>query len=89
MSSRMQGMDTEQGREIGQNMGSQAAQVSGMVAGITAMVQGLKWQGADRQNFENDWVGSFAPQATNASDTLEQQGRFLCEHADRQDAVSS
>jgi hypothetical protein len=89
MSANMQGMDTEQGREVGQNMGSQAGQVSGMVAGISAMIQGLNWQGNDRQHFENDWHGSFAPQANNAAETLEQQGRILIVHADRQDAVSS
>ena len=89
MSHRMQGMDTEQGRQIGQNMGAQAGQVSGMVAGISAMIQGLSWQGSDRQAFEADWTGSFAPQATNASRTLEEQGHVLCVHADRQDAVSS
>ena len=89
MSNRMQGMDTEQGREIGQNMGAQAGQVAGMVSSISAMIQGLNWQGADRQTFESDWSGSFAPQASNASQTLEEQGRVLCQHADRQDAASS
>jgi hypothetical protein len=89
MSNSMQGMDTEYGREVGQNMGQQAGQVAGMVANITAMIQGLKWQGADRQNFESDWHGSFAPQANNASQTLEEQGRVLMWHAERQDAASS
>lgn len=89
MSQSMQGMDTEHGREVGQNMGQQAGQVSGMVANISAMIQGLKWQGSDRQNFESDWSGSFAPQANNAAQTLDEQGRVLIVHADRQDAASS
>jgi hypothetical protein len=89
MTQRMQGMDTEHGREVGQNMGSQAGQVAGMVANITAMIQSLNWQGTDRQNFESDWSGSFAPQANNCSQSLEEQGRVLCWHADRQDAASS
>ena len=89
MSQSMQGMDTEHGREVGQNMGQQAGQVSGMVANISAMIQGLKWQGSDRQNFESDWHGSFAPQANNAAETLDEQGRVLIVHADRQDAASS
>lgn len=89
MSNSMQGMDTEQGREVGQNMGSQAGAVAGMVSSISAMVQGLKWTGKDRETFESDWSGSFAPQANNAAQTLEEQGRTLCWHADRQDAASS
>jgi hypothetical protein len=89
MSQHMQGMDTEYGREVGQNMGSQAGQVAGMVANISAMIQSLNWQGNDRQNFESDWSGSFAPQANNAAQTLDEQGRCLCWHADRQDAASS
>ena len=89
MTQRMQGMDTEYGREVGQNMGSQAGQVAGMVANITAMIQGLKWQGPDSENFSSDWHGSFAPQANNASQSLEEQGRVLMWHADRQDAASS
>lgn len=89
MGNNMQGMDTEHGREVGQNMGSQAGQVAGMVSSITAMIQGLKWTGSDRETFESDWTGSFAPQANNAAQTLEEQGRTLCWHADRQDAASS
>src|SRR4029079_2789565 len=89
MTQRMQGMDTEYGREVGQNMGSQAGQVAGMVANITAMIQGLKWQGNDRQNFESDWTGSFAPQANNASQSLEEQGRGLLCQRGRQDAGGS
>lgn len=89
MSANMQGMDTEYGREVGQNMGQQAGQISGMVANITAMIQGLKWEGPDSRNFSSDWTGSFAPQANNASQTLDEQGRTLLWHADRQDAASS
>lgn len=89
MSAHMQGMDTEYGREVGQNMGQQAGQIGGMVANITAMIQGLKWEGPDSRNFSSDWHGSFAPQANNAAQTLEEQGRTLLWHADRQDAASS
>ncbi|GAA1161630.1 hypothetical protein [Nocardioides aquiterrae] len=89
MSANMQGMDTEYGREVGQNMGQQAGQVASMVSAITSMIQGLKWQGPDRENFANDWHGSFAPQAHNAAQTLDEQGRVLLWHADRQDAASS
>jgi uncharacterized protein YukE len=85
----MQGMDTELGRQIGQQMGQQAGQVSGMVGRISSVVGALNWQGADRQTFLSDWDGSFAPQANNAAQSLDEQGSVLCQHADRQDAASS
>jgi len=85
----MQGMDTERGRSIGQEMGSQAGQVSGMVGRISSVVGALNWQGTDRETFLSDWHGSFAPQANNAAQGLEEQGQVLCQHADRQDAASS
>ena len=85
----MQGMDTELGRSIGQQMGQQAGQVSGMVGRISSVVAALNWQGTDRQTFLSDWDGSFAPQANNAAQSLDEQGSVLCQHADRQDAASS
>ena len=87
--SSMQGMDTERGRSIGQEMGQQAGQVQGMVGRISSVVGALQWQGSDRQAFLDDWHGSFAPQANNASQSLEEQGQVLCQHADRQDAASA
>jgi hypothetical protein len=89
MSSSMQGMDTEMGRSIGTEMGSQAGQVSGMVGRISSVVGALNWQGADRETFLSDWDGSFAPQANNAAQSLEEQGGVLCRHADAQDAASA
>ncbi|WP_440900025.1 hypothetical protein [Actinosynnema sp.] len=88
MSTSMQGMDTEYARSVGQNMGEHAGQVAGVVSSISAMIQGLNWQGSDRRAFENDWTGSFAPSATACSESLGDQGRVLCVHADRQDEVS-
>ncbi len=89
MTNRMQGMDTEQARHIGSNMGAQAGQVAGVVASVGTMIQGLNWQGSDKQAFESDWHGNFAPAANTASESLDEQGRALCVHADRQDAASS
>jgi hypothetical protein len=89
MSSSMQGMDTEAGRQVGQNMGQHAQAVSGLVGMIGGAVGAMKWEGPDRQNFLSDWEGSFAPQAQNCSETLQEQGQVLCRHADRQDEVSS
>lgn len=85
----MQGMDTEMGRQIGGEMSNQAGQVSGMVGRISSVVGALNWQGRDRETFLSDWDGSFAPQANNAAQTLEEQGQVLCRHADAQDAASS
>lgn len=89
MSSSMQGMDTEHARSVGQNMGEYAGQVAGVVSSISAVIGSLKWQGPDRQGFESDWTGSFAPSASAASESLSDQGRVLCVHADRQDEASS
>ncbi|GAB3068399.1 hypothetical protein [Nocardioides zeae] len=89
MSSSMQGMDTEYARSVGQNMGEHAGQVAGVVSSISAMISGLNWQGPDRSSFESDWTGSFAPSAAAASESLSDQGRVLCVHADRQDEASS
>lgn len=85
----MQGMDTEMGRQIGGEMSNQAGQVTGMVGRISSVVGALNWQGRDRETFLSDWDGSFAPQANNAAQTLEEQGQVLCRHADAQDAASS
>lgn len=87
-SSRMQGMDTEQAREISQNMGEQAGQVAGVVAGISQMIAGLNWHGPDRKAFESDWSGSFAPQANTAAEQLSDHARNLAVQADRQDEAS-
>ena len=85
----MQGMDTEMGRSVGNEMGSQAGQVSGMVGRISSVVGALSWQGRDRETFLSDWDGSFAPQANNAAQSLDEQGQVLCRHADAQDAASA
>ena len=85
----MQGMDTDMGRQVSGQMDSHAGQVSGMVGRISSVVGGLKWNGTDRETFLSDWHGSFAPQANNAAQTLDEQGSVLCQHADRQDAASS
>lgn len=89
MSHSMQGMDTDQGRSIGQGMGQHAEQVSGIVSRVGSIVGAMKWQGADRETFLQDWQGSFAPQAENASQTLREQGDLLCRHAEAQDQASS
>jgi uncharacterized protein YukE len=89
MSSNVQGMDTEKAREVGHGMGAQAQQVNGALASVTAMIAGLSWHGPDRQRFESDWTGSFAPQAQRCAETLDEHGRALCQQADRQDAASS
>jgi uncharacterized protein YukE len=85
----MQGMDTEQGRQVSGQMDSHASQVSGMVGRISSVVGALKWQGADRETFLSDWHGSFAPQAHNAAQSLQEQAGVLNRHADAQDAASS
>jgi hypothetical protein len=89
MSNSMQGMDTEQGRQIGGKMDSHAQQVSGLVGMIGGAVGAMKWQGADRQTFLSDWEGHFAPQASNAAQGLSEQGQVLIRHADAQDQASS
>lgn len=85
----MQGMDTEQGRQVSGQMDSHASQVSGMVGRISSVVGALKWQGSDRETFLSDWHGSFAPQAHNAAQSLQEQAGVLNRHADAQDAASS
>lgn len=89
MSSRMQGMDTDQARQVSGNMDSHAAQVAGIVQHVGNVVGALNWQGADRHAFESDWQGSFAPNANAASQSLSEQAHVLRTHADRQDAASS
>lgn len=89
MSNGMQGMDTEYARQVSSNMGSQAGQVAGVVSSISSVVAGLNWNGPDRQAFESDWVGSFAPNANAAAQSLDEQSALLRVHADRQDAASS
>lgn len=89
MSNSMRGMDTDQGRSIGQNMGQHAEQVSGVVGRVGTIVGAMKWQGKDRETFLSDWHGSFQPQANNCSETLREQGDLLCRHAEAQDQASS
>lgn len=89
MNSNVQGMDTEQAREISRNMNQQAGQVAGVVAGISSMLAGVQWSGPDAENFTQDWNGSFAPQAQGAADSLDEQAGVLRTHADRQDQASA
>lgn len=89
MSSNMQGMDTDQARETAGQMSNHAGAVAGVVSSISGVIGALNWQGADRKAFESDWSGSFAPQANNASESLQSQSNDLLRHADNQDAVSS
>jgi uncharacterized protein YukE len=89
MAANVQGMDTEQAREVSQNMNQQAGQVAGVVSGISSMLAGVNWTGPDAANFTNDWNGSFAPQAQNASASLEESSAVLRNHADRQDEISA
>lgn len=89
MNSNVQGMDTEQAREVSRNMNQQAGQVAGVVASISGMLAGVNWRGADAEGFVNDWNGSFAPQAQGASQSLEEQSGVLANHADRQDQASA
>lgn len=89
MSSSMQGMDTDEARQVSASMDEHAQGVNGVVANISGVIQGLNWHGPDRQGFESDWNGSFAPNANSAADSLSEQARNLNRHADAQDAVSS
>ena len=86
---RMQGMDTEHARQVSQSMGQQAGQIAGVVSRISSVIGALNWEGPDKRAFSADWDGSFAPEANQASESLDEQSRVLAHHADRQDQASS
>lgn len=88
MNHRMQGMDTDHGREVSRQMDDHAGQVHGMVQGISSLLASVEWTGADAQRFSSDWSGSFAPQANGAVNSLQDNAAVLRQHADRQDAAS-
>lgn len=89
MSNQMQGMDTEQARQIAQQMGQHAGQVAGVVTRLSARVEATSWVGSDKAHLQQDMQQHFVPQANNAAQTVEEQARALTLHADRQDEVSA
>lgn len=89
MSSNMQGMDTEYGRQVATEMDQHAGQAAEICGRLAARVRATTWVGRDKDLFCDDMDGRFIPEANNCADTLHQQARALNEHADRQDAVSS
>jgi hypothetical protein len=89
MSTRMQGMDTEQARQVSGQMDSHA---SGVVAAVNMtghVAHAAQFYGPDGERFRNDWEQLFAPNARAAAESLSGQAGVLRAHADRQDAASS
>ncbi|WP_340539583.1 hypothetical protein [Nocardioides sp. GXZ039] len=85
----MQGMDTEHAREVSNQMGEHAGQVSGVCQRLLARVSATSWTGPDKEAITSDIGDHFLPNANAASESINEQARLLSQHADAQDAVSS
>lgn len=88
MTSRMQGMDTEEARCQARGMDGQAEAVGGMFGVLSSRIAGLPWQGTDFDAFKGD-VETFTPEVQGACRSLEDNAVALRRAADRQDAVSA
>jgi hypothetical protein len=81
-------MDTGQARGYAGQINSGVSMVQGLIDEITDMIEGLYWNGEDKQRFTADWTGNLRPQAARVLTTLRSTADDLNRRADEQDQLS-
>jgi hypothetical protein len=88
MTSRTQGMDTDEARDYARGMDSHAQGVAQMFGTLVTRVQGLGWEGSDYKSFCAD-LETCAPQVHAATASIEENAHAMRRQADAQDAASA
>lgn len=81
-------MDTTQARGHAGKIDSGVSAVQGLIDQITEMINGIYWEGRDKERFLADWEGQLRPTASQVMHTLRTSAEELRRRADEQDELS-
>lgn len=84
-----EGMNTEEGREVAQEIITAGQEVLDLINGVTSRVNGVEWVGPDYDSFQEDW-NQFVNGAVNGLvEAFQAKGKDLDNQAQQQDTGSS
>jgi WXG100 family type VII secretion target len=81
-------MDTQQARGHAGKINQGVSEVQGLIDQITGLLDGIYWQGEDRERFMAQWEGELKPTAGRVVQQLQDSADELNRRADEQDALS-
>lgn len=89
MPGEMIGANTEQLRDLARSMGSSSQAITTADHTITALLNGMPWNGPDADQFRNRWHTTVRLQLNQTATMLETQSRALVEQAGQQEQTSN
>ncbi|GAB3537264.1 hypothetical protein GCM10027403_20980 [Arthrobacter tecti] len=88
MTSELIGANPEQLRGLAQSMGTSSQTIATADQTITALLNGIPWNGPDAAGFKNRWHTTIRVQLNQSASMLEQQSRLLVDQASQQETTS-
>ncbi|MFI7589544.1 hypothetical protein ACIB24_20960 [Spongisporangium articulatum] len=79
------GMVPEEVQSLGQLLAATVpGEIDGIISKITGQLGSTQWVGADRQQFETDWQGTYVAQLNQVKAALQEFGNHAMQEAQQQ-----
>ncbi len=85
----LEGMDVAQVTSLANLMKQKAAEIQGIISTLSGQLSNTQWVGADRNQFEGDWHGTYTQQLTAVVNGLNDAGNRAMQNVNQQTQASA
>ncbi len=84
-----EGMNTDEGREVAQEIMNAGQEVMDLINQVTSRVNGVDWIGPDYESYKEDWNQFVSGAVNGLVEAFQAKGKDLDSQAEQQDTGSS